>query len=659
MGKFILVFIFFLLIWVVSVASPVSGDTVIDEQNTGPSNQVDPFQYYISGYGVEHTTPNPYLVSQLNEKLEQVKSNNSGSELQHVDRALSSTMFPSNYRPGLRSLGDNRLLVIIVDFADSPHGSNQTREEIIAGFNGPGTPGSFSPHDSVKGFYERSSYGKLNLTADVYGWYRAAHERQYYEQIYGHGRQELVKECMNAFDGEVDYSQYDNDNDGDIDNVYIIWTGSDFNEFWWGYYMGLISSEEWDGLPLDSIIWEPYSWGGYDCAFCPLTTNHETGHLLGLPDYYDYDGSVGPCGGVGGFDLMAGVIDHNCFSKYLLDWIDPVVITEGEHIIHLDPSSESPDAVILMPGGSNGPYTEFFMVQTRNPGNGNDNSYTWWYALNKQATWSSPGLAIWHVDASLNLWGDWMYDNSYSAHKMLRLMEADGLEELEQSCQSSNNWDPADLYYPGQTFGPDTAPNSVKYDGSATGIQIDQITQDGSGMTMRIQINPSNPTPIPPAGITYLTNTTYRSTFIHWVWTDPMDTNFDHVMVYLNNSFQTNVTKGIQFFNATGLVPGNQYTISTRTVDTSNTFNQTWVNQTTWTAPIPKPFPENHNIPTDPDGDDLYDDLNGNGRIDFNDIVLFFNYLEWIPGNQPVQYFDYNGNKRIDFNDLILLFNII
>ena len=61
--------------------------------------------------------------------------------------------------------------------------------------------------------------------------------------------------------------------------------------------------------------------------------------------------------------------------------------------------------------------------------------------------------------------------------------------------------------------------------------------------------------------------------------------------------------------------------------------------------------------PTDPDGDQLYWDLNGNGDIDFADVVLYFNYMWWIELYEPIMLFDYNGNGIIDFNDLILLFN--
>ncbi len=68
-------------------------------------------------------------------------------------------------------------------------------------------------------------------------------------------------------------------------------------------------------------------------------------------------------------------------------------------------------------------------------------------------------------------------------------------------------------------------------------------------------------------------------------------------------------------------------------------------------------FPcEGCKTPTDPDNDSLYEDINGNGRKDFNDVVLFFKNLEWIPVNETVAYFDFNGNGRIDFADVVKLF---
>ncbi|MEN6341479.1 MAG: NosD domain-containing protein [Methanospirillum sp.] len=61
--------------------------------------------------------------------------------------------------------------------------------------------------------------------------------------------------------------------------------------------------------------------------------------------------------------------------------------------------------------------------------------------------------------------------------------------------------------------------------------------------------------------------------------------------------------------------------------------------------------------PTDTNGDGLYDDVNGNGRRDFADVVLYFNQLSWIAANEPMAFFDYNANGRIDFSDVVWLFN--
>ena len=71
------------------------------------------------------------------------------------------------------------------------------------------------------------------------------------------------------------------------------------------------------------------------------------------------------------------------------------------------------------------------------------------------------------------------------------------------------------------------------------------------------------------------------------------------------------------------------------------------------------PLPGFSNPPTDPDGDDLYEDLNANARKDFNDVVLMFNQMQWIAANEPVSAFDFNGNGRIDFNDIVKLFGEI
>lgn len=76
----------------------------------------------------------------------------------------------------------------------------------------------------------------------------------------------------------------------------------------------------------------------------------------------------------------------------------------------------------------------------------------------------------------------------------------------------------------------------------------------------------------------------------------------------------------------------------------------------TGTPDVPVMLPGQSGIPTDPDSDGLYEDVNANGRIDFADLTVYFLELEWIAENEPVSLFDYNGNGRIDFADLSAFF---
>ena len=59
----------------------------------------------------------------------------------------------------------------------------------------------------------------------------------------------------------------------------------------------------------------------------------------------------------------------------------------------------------------------------------------------------------------------------------------------------------------------------------------------------------------------------------------------------------------------------------------------------------------------EPIGTEVAFDCNGNGRVDFADIVLYFNQMTWIVANEPLEAFDNNGNGRIVFADVVWLFN--
>jgi PKD repeat protein len=76
-------------------------------------------------------------------------------------------------------------------------------------------------------------------------------------------------------------------------------------------------------------------------------------------------------------------------------------------------------------------------------------------------------------------------------------------------------------------------------------------------------------------------------------------------------------------------------------------------------APRALAVPGGTGAPLDANGDGRYEDVNGNGRMDFADVVLYFNQMTWIAANEPVGFFDYNGNGRVDFADVVALFNAL
>ncbi|MGD9937037.1 MAG: S8 family serine peptidase [Methanoregulaceae archaeon] len=72
-------------------------------------------------------------------------------------------------------------------------------------------------------------------------------------------------------------------------------------------------------------------------------------------------------------------------------------------------------------------------------------------------------------------------------------------------------------------------------------------------------------------------------------------------------------------------------------------------------GPVVPPLPGG-GTPQDLDKDGLYEDVNGNNRADFADVVLLFNQADWVAEHAPIAAFDFNKNGRIDFADIVLLF---
>jgi hypothetical protein len=84
----------------------------------------------------------------------------------------------------------------------------------------------------------------------------------------------------------------------------------------------------------------------------------------------------------------------------------------------------------------------------------------------------------------------------------------------------------------------------------------------------------------PPDPISKLKRMDSGTNYIKWSWKDPNNKEFSHVMIFINGIFETNVSKGVQFYSATNLQKKTSYTIGTHTVDYFGNVNNKWVNNT-------------------------------------------------------------------------------
>ncbi|WLT31424.1 M6 family metalloprotease domain-containing protein [Geothrix sp. PMB-07] len=424
---------------------------------------------------------------------------------------------PSAWR-GLPTKGSPKMFILMIDFSDYPADPVNTLSAVAARAFGDGDGVQAAPYESLKSYYYRSSYGQLTISGNVLGYYRPAYTRASMGTSPTTAqRQALIKEALLAQSAAGhDFSQYDNNASGKIDYFAVLWTGPDtgWSNFWWAYQTNWSNSTTpltLNGRTLGKYVWQWVSNKDYPTrnapAFDPKVLIHETGHALGLPDYYDYDATVGPRGGLGRLDMMDGNWgDHNCFSKFLLDWTTPAVITSsvtGQSLLssgdHKDNSS-----FILMDTNPGGTFGEYFMVQNRQRV-GNDTTYP------------ADGLLIWHVDSRLDPAtgnANYLYDNSYTAHKLLRLMEADGLEEIETLGSQANA---GDYWIAGKQFGPGSLPNSNRYDGTFTRMGIRNISAAGPSMTLDVFQIPADTTP--PTGSPSTPTATATLDTLTYTWT--------------------------------------------------------------------------------------------------------------------------------------------
>ncbi|MBO5111669.1 MAG: Ig-like domain-containing protein [Clostridia bacterium] len=376
---------------------------------------------------------------------------------------------------GTRSMpthGEGKIVVFLIQFPDYMNDNPKATQEYYNKlyFSG-GWEKSTQGKETVASFYKEQSYGKLNLSGQVFDWYTAKHERSYYDDR----KAELVMEAAEYYQAQgVDFSQFDGDGDGTIDAIVFHFAGETTTERYTPWYPGVAYGVSnyfgiIDNLKFTTIVQVDERVGAHDMHLI-RTIRHELMHTLDMPDLYgeSYFG-LKPA-----VDLMVGNHDFiNPYFKILLGWIDTVkVITENSHNVQLELyNNDTADDVAIVTDRFNGFFDEFFIIAY------NDYLHT--------------SGVIWHIDARLNeekttfLYCNLHYDprpDRDNPHRTEHLSPYLFVEELSADPKYNlifSNMGGRNLtaFGPDSMLAPNHLPSSDTHDGRYTGIQIENFEE--------------------------------------------------------------------------------------------------------------------------------------------------------------------------------------
>lgn len=283
-----------------------------------------------------------------------------------VEQRLSQNPIPN-------SRGTMKLLCILMEFPDKPFvKTNQDFQNLFnqVGYNYGGASGSV--HD----FYAEASYNTLNVTFDVVGPYQTAQNMEYYGSNSFGDASQMASEAIDYAQSVVDFSDYDNDNDGTVDGLYIIFAGNGeeagagVNTIW--SHAGGVNAF-YDGVQIDGYACSPEHRGasGNSITYIGVIC-HELGHVLGAPDYYDTNYETGGSyEGTGNWDLMASGSWNNSgrtpahpnprIKVYTYQWADVTILSTAQSVV-LPPSLNYQNSFYRINTATN---NEYFIIENR------------------------------------------------------------------------------------------------------------------------------------------------------------------------------------------------------------------------------------------------------------------------------------------------------
>lgn len=306
-------------------------------------------------------------------------------------RVIKKTAVPLNIAP--------RGLVILVNYSDRAF--ETPYEEMKAMINGDNYERSYSysyrtqhysvhSEGSARQYFIDQSNGQYQPQFDVVGPYTMPNTLNYYgaDSYYDTdaNASQLIIDACKAADADVDFSRYDNDGDGEIDFVYVIYAG--FGQADGGAANTIWPHTFWirDGIGkivrLDGKVLNTYACGN-ELEYLSKqhsgigTFCHEFSHVLGLPDLYATNNSSHRT--MCEWDIMDGGPYNNsgntppaysAYERYFLGWMTPELLNKPATISMSEIQKSNKAFIITETGecnmvGNNPSPTKFYMVENR------------------------------------------------------------------------------------------------------------------------------------------------------------------------------------------------------------------------------------------------------------------------------------------------------
>ena len=289
---------------------------------------------------------------------------------------------------------------------------------------------------SARQYFHDTSMGQYNPIFDVVGPVTLTQKHSYYGGNDWNGNDKnpelMIKQACEAVDSEVDFTLYDNDNDGKVDFVYVIYAGygeadGAGDDYIWPHNYALSYSRVScvvDGKTVDNyacsneISYTTDQHNGIG-TFC-----HEFSHVLGLPDLYATDNSTHKT--MGEWDILDygpynnygnTPPNYSAYERFFMGWMQPTVLNAVANVT-LYPLGENNTAALITSTGTHN------LVGT------NPNPKTFYMLENRQLTgWDAylpgHGLLITKINFNRSKWESNTINNTASSMGV-DIIEADG-----------------------------------------------------------------------------------------------------------------------------------------------------------------------------------------------------------------------------------------